>query len=56
MKSVLTKWKCGECDRWFNQLVKPDSMNQVTCPGCKNSHWLMLYANQVEKIKVKKDA
>ena len=50
-KTISTKWKCGECGRWFNQGVVPEGMNKIGCSGCGNSHWLYLDQETVDKIK-----
>lgn len=52
---ILTKWKCSECGRWFNQRVIPEGMNEISCPECVNSHWIFLSQETVDKIKIKGD-
>lgn len=51
-KSILTKWKCGECKRWFNQKVRPEGMNKVSC-NCGNSGWFYISLEDAKKIEVK---
>jgi len=46
-----TKWKCNECGKRFIQNVIPDAMNEIVCPSCSNSHWLLITFEDIKGNK-----